>query len=71
MANNSKSSIKIIGFVLLVAGAALVYWGYHLSGFAGAKITQAVTGSTTDEVMKYYLGGAACFVVGLYLSITK
>lgn len=71
MSNSSKSSTKIIGFVLLVAGVGLVYWGYHLSGFAGARITQAVTGSATDEVTKYYLGGAASFVVGLYLSITK
>ena len=71
MANNSISATKIIGLALLVTGAGLAYWGYHLSGFAGARITQAVTGSATDEVTKFYLGGAASFIVGLYLFITK
>jgi hypothetical protein len=71
MANNSISVTKIIGFALIVAGAGLAYWGYHLSGFAGARITQAVTGSATDEVTKFYLGGAASFIVGLYLFVTK
>jgi hypothetical protein len=71
MANNSISAKKIAGFALLAAGAGLAYWGYHLSGFAGARITLAVTGSATDEVMKFYLGGAVCLIVGLYLFITK
>jgi hypothetical protein len=71
MANNSTSASKIMGFALIVAGAGLAYWGYHLSGFAGARITQAVTGSATDEVTKFYIGGAASFVVGLYLFVRK
>ena len=71
MANNSISAAKIIGFALLVAGAGLAYWGYHLSDSVGARITQAVTGSATNEVMKFYLGGAASFVVGLYLFVKK
>jgi hypothetical protein len=71
MANNSVYAKKSIGLVLLVAGAGLAYWGYHVSGSVGAKVTQIVTGSTTDEVMKYYLGGAASFIVGLYLFITR
>ena len=57
--------------LLMVAGVGLVYWGYHLSSFAGARIAEAVTGSATDEVMKYYVGGVASFVVGLYLFATK
>lgn len=71
MANNSISAKKIIGFVLLVAGAGLAFWGYHLAGSAGARITEALTGSASNEVMKFYLGGAACFIVGIYLFITK
>lgn len=71
MSNNSFTATKIIGLALLVAGAGLAYWGYHLSGYAGARITQAVTGSATDEVTLFYLGSAACFVVGLYLFRTK
>ena len=71
MANNSISATKIIGLTLLVAGLGLAFWGYQLSGSVGAKITQAVTGSATDKVMTFYIGGAVSFVVGLYLFITK
>jgi hypothetical protein len=71
MANNSISATKIIGLVLLVAGLGLAFWGYQLSGSVGSKITQAVTGSATDEVMTFYIGGAASFIVGLYLFLNK
>lgn len=71
MANNSFSATKIIGLVLAVAGLGLAYWGYHLSSSYGSQITRAVTGSVTNEIMTYYIAGAASFVVGLYLFITK
>ena len=62
-------SLKIIGIALIVIGLGLAFWGYQLSGSVTSQITQAVTGSDTDRVMMFYISGAACFVVGIFLSV--
>lgn len=67
MATGSGSLIKIIGLALLVLGIGLAIWGYQLSTSVGSEVTQAVTGSETDRVMIYYIGGAVSFVVGIFL----
>lgn len=67
MAMDSGSTMKIVGIILMVAGAGLALWGYQLSGSIGSQITEAVTGADTDRVMTFYITGAASFVVGLYL----
>jgi hypothetical protein len=69
MANNSSNSKKILGLALVVIGIGLAIWGYRLSGAIGAELTHALTGSNTKEVMNYYIGGAASFVVGLFLLV--
>jgi hypothetical protein len=71
MANSSAATMKIVGIALVVIGIGLAYWGYQLSGSVGSKITQVVTGSDTDKVMTFYISGAVCFVVGIFLSIKK
>lgn len=67
MALNSASTTKIIGIILMVVGIGLAIWGYQLSESLGSQITQAVSGSETDQVMMFYISGAVGFVVGLYL----
>ncbi|MGA7595979.1 MAG: DUF3185 family protein [Gallionella sp.] len=67
MANGSSSAMKIIGIVLVVVGIALAFWGYRLSGTIGSQITHVLTGSDSDQVMRFYIGGAAGFIVGLFL----
>ena len=62
-------SLKIIRIALIVIGLGLAFWGYQLSGSVTSQITQAVTGSDTDRVMMFYISGAACFVVGIFLSV--
>jgi hypothetical protein len=59
--------MKIIGIVLLLVGVGVAFWGYRLSGGVGSQITQAVTGSPTDKIMAFYIGGAVSAVVGLFL----
>jgi len=71
MANSANPTMKILGIVLAVVGLGLAFWGYRLSGGVGSQITQAVTGSPTDKIMAFYIGGAVSFVVGLYLLIKK
>ena len=67
MANNSSSAAKIIGIVLVVVGIGLAIWGYRLSGSLGSQLTRALTGADSDQVMRFYIGGAASFVVGVFL----
>jgi hypothetical protein len=69
MANSSNTAMRIIGIALAVIGLGLAYWAYQLSGSVGSQITEAVTGSPTDRIMAFYIGGAVSFVVGLYLLV--
>jgi hypothetical protein len=62
-----KTASTVIGIVLLVTGAGMAYWGYQQSGSIGSQISQTLTGSHNDKIMMLYIGGAASFVVGLYL----
>ncbi|MBU0632273.1 DUF3185 family protein [bacterium] len=59
--------MKIIGIALAVLGIGLGIWGYQLSTSVGSQLTQAVTGSDTDKVMTFYIGGAVSFFVGIFL----
>ena len=69
MAMGSKTTIKIIGIVLVVIGLGLALWGYQLSGSVGSQITQAK--SDTEKIMTFYITGAVSFVVGIYLIMNK
>lgn len=71
MAVKSSSTTKIAGLVLLVIGIGLAFWGYQMSESVGSQISQAISGSPTDKVMMLYIGGAASFVVGIYLFVRK
>jgi len=66
-----SSTMKIIGIALLVVGLGLGYWGFQISGSFGSQISETMTGSPTDKVMLLYIGGAACFVVGLLMFLKK
>jgi hypothetical protein len=67
MASNSTSLIKIIGLALMIVGVGMAIWGFQLSGSFESEVTQAVTGSDTDQVMTLYIGGAVSFVVGIFM----
>lgn len=71
MARSSKSVAQIVGIALIVIGIGLAIWGYQLSDSISSEITEAITGSPKDRVMTYYIGGAVCFVVGLFLFSKK
>ena len=71
MAKKSKSNMKVISIALMVIGIGLAIWGYQMSGSIGSQISQTFTGSAPDKVMLLFIGGAASFVVGLYLYIKK
>jgi len=64
-------SNKIIGLVLLLAGIAIAFWGYQMSGSVGSQLGSALSGSPTDAVMYRYAGGGVLAAVGALLVFRK
>jgi len=56
---------RILGIVLLVIGAALLYFGYQKTGAVTERARQTVTGDYTDRTMFYLVGGAAAGIAGI------
>ena len=67
---NAQQS-KLLGIILVVLGAGLVIWGYNMSGSAANELTRALTGSSTDEIMYRYIGGAICLAAGLFMFVKR
>jgi len=59
----NKSTIAI---VMLVAGIALLIWGYSMSGGFDSKVSRAFTGSPTDKAMWTMIGGAVLAGLGAF-----
>lgn len=59
------SSNQIIGIVLLVVGAILLYFGYQASQSMGEQITETFTGRFSDSTTWYFIAGAAAAVGGI------
>lgn len=62
---------KIVGLILIAAGAALVFWGYNAAGSVGSKLNQALTGSPSDRALALYIGGGVCAALGLFQIVRK
>ena len=71
MAKFSISSKKTQSLTLIVVGVSLLIWGYQKSGGFGSQLSNAFTGSPSDNVMLLYISGAVCLIVGIYLSKKK
>ena len=69
--NVAKSTMNITSIALIVVGAGLTFWGYQKSGGLESRLTNALTGSHTDNVMALYISGAVCLVIGVYLFLKK
>ena len=69
--SSSKTIVKVVALILVVAGAALIYWGYQASGAFDAKVVKTFSGAEPDEIMYKYIGGAVSLVVGIYLLFRK
>jgi hypothetical protein len=71
MASRAPTSKQFLGIALAVIGLGLEYWAYKLSGSLTSQLSTAITGSDTDEVIMYYIGGVISFVVGIFLLSRK
>jgi uncharacterized membrane protein len=67
MSRDSKSTKKVLSFLLIFMGLALVFQGYQVSDSASSQITQAVTGSYADDSMMFYIAGVICLIIGIVL----
>jgi hypothetical protein len=56
---------KILGIVLIIAGAALAAWGYDVYDSAGSQVTRALSGDTPMEAWAGMVGGAVCVALGI------
>ena len=58
---------KILGLVLLVAGAIALYFGFQATDAPLEEARETLTGDYSDQTMTYLIGGAAAAVAGLAL----
>jgi len=63
----NAQQMKLLSIVLIVLGAALLIWGFQMSGSAANEVTRSLTGSSTDAVMYRYIGGAISLAAGAFL----
>ena len=71
MAAKKTRPTKLLGMVLLVAGAGLAFWGYQKSGGLQSQVSSVLTGSHSDNVMLLYIAAGVCIVVGAFLAFKK
>lgn len=62
---------KLVGIILLVVGIALLYFGFQSTQSVGDQLTETLTGRFTDKTMWYLIGGAAAFVAGGFLALSR
>jgi hypothetical protein len=63
------SSKRIIGIVLLVVGAALLYFGLQATDAPLEQARESLTGDYSDQTMLYLIAGAAAAVGGIALLV--
>ena len=67
----NSQHIRLLAVILVVLGAALIIWGFQLSGGMANEMTRALTGSSTDAVVHRYIVGAVSLAAGFFLFLKK
>ncbi len=62
---------RIIGFVIMLFGIAVLVFGILATEEFGEKVTQEFTGHYTDKTMWYIFGGIAAILVGAVISRSR
>jgi len=58
---------RIVGLVLVVVGAILLYFGFTATDAPLEQARESLTGDYSDRTMQYLIGGAVAAVAGLGL----
>ncbi len=61
----------VLGVLLLVAGAALLYFGYQSSQTLGEQVYETFAGRFTDATTWYLIAGAAASICGLVMLVIR
>ena len=62
---------KVLGAILLAAGAGLLVWGFQLYGAFGNKLARALGGGTSTEAIVALAAGAICVGRGVFALFRK
>lgn len=62
---------RLVGFVLLVLGVVLLYFGWQASQSVADQVTESITGNFTDNTMWYLIGGAISLTAGAFLVFVR
>lgn len=62
---------NIIGVILLVAGAALLFFGFQQSQGVGEQVYESFAGRFTDSTTWYLIAGAAATLGGVIMLILR
>ena len=57
-------SKKNLNIILLVAGLALIGWGFNVSGELGSQIESTFSGRPSDETLIFYVAGGILLLIG-------
>ncbi|MCA1767595.1 MAG: DUF3185 family protein [Idiomarina sp.] len=60
---------RIVGIVLLVVGAILLYFSYEASQSLASEVSELATNEPTNNTIWYLIGGVAAVIIGLYAVI--
>jgi LPXTG-motif cell wall-anchored protein len=63
--------MKIVGFVLLIVGVVLLFFGWQSSEGLDDQVSEAVTGEYTDSTMWYIILGVIAAAAGAFLAFFK
>jgi TRAP-type C4-dicarboxylate transport system permease small subunit len=62
---------KAVGLAILAAGAILLYFGYSQYNAPASQISEAVTGSPTDNAVWFLVAGVVAAIIGAAALLRK
>lgn len=62
---------SIFGVLLIIAGAALLYFGYQESQGVGEQVYETFAGRFTDSTTWYLVAGSAATIGGVIMLIVQ
>lgn len=65
------STNKILAIVLLLVGAALLYWGFDASDSFASEVSEAVQGAPSDKSIGLMVAGGVSALVGIFFLMRR
>ena len=65
------STNKIVAIVLLLVGAALLYWGFDASDSFASEVSEAVQGAPSDKSIGLMVAGGVSALVGIFFLMRR